>query len=101
MTWSSPAARARRYGINLALFLARTNASNHRATTGDLMSQRETNLLWLNDMLEHLKSCQQQLQWTEDNETVGVLTETMLRDLDCCRRLCESLKRQVRHQYVS
>ena len=56
------------------------------------MSQRETNLLWLKDMLDQLTACQQQLQWAEDPATVEVLTEAMLRDLDCCRRLCESLQ---------
>lgn len=61
------------------------------------MSQRESNILWLKDMLEHLTHCQQQLNWAEDAETVQVLTESMIRDLDCCRRLCEELqKRQVR-----
>ena len=59
------------------------------------MSQRETNLLWLKDMLEHLTACQQQLQWTEDPETVAVVTETMIRDLECCRRLCEGLRRRA------
>ena len=49
------------------------------------MSQRESNLLWLKDMLEHLSACQQQLEWTADAETIRVLTEAMLRDLDCCR----------------
>jgi hypothetical protein len=51
------------------------------------MSQRETNLLWLKDMLEHMMQCQQQLEWAEDDEAVQVLTETMLRDLESCRRL--------------
>jgi hypothetical protein len=64
------------------------------------MSQRQTNLLWLKDLLEHLAACQQQLQWTEDRETVDLLTETMLRDLDCCRRLCESLRRRGRVQHA-
>ena len=58
------------------------------------MSQRQMNLLWLKDTLEHLKNCQEQLQWAQDDETVHVLTETMLRDLDCCRRLCEGLHRR-------
>lgn len=57
------------------------------------MSQKETNLLWLKDTLNHLKSCQQQLQWVENHESVHLLTETMLRDLDRCRRLCMSLRR--------
>ena len=57
------------------------------------MSQRDSNLLWLKDLLAHMSSCQRQMQWAEDEETVHMLTETMLRDLDCCRRLCEKLQR--------
>ena len=59
------------------------------------MSQRESNLLWLKDILEHMTTCQQQLQWAQDAETVQVLTETMLRDLESCRRLCEGLHRRT------
>jgi hypothetical protein len=62
------------------------------------MSQRDATLLWLGDLVEHLQTCQQQLHWTEDADTVGVLTETMLRDLENCRRLCEKLHRQARLQ---
>jgi hypothetical protein len=57
------------------------------------MCQRESNLLWLKDLLGHLSSCQKQLQWAEDAEAVDVLTESMLRDLESCRRLCEKLRR--------
>jgi hypothetical protein len=64
------------------------------------MSQREANLLWLKDTLEHLASCEQQLEWTQDGEAVRVLTETMLRDLECCRRLCETMNRRVRLQHA-
>ncbi len=56
------------------------------------MSRRDADLLWLRDVIDHLRDCQQQLQWTEDCEAVHVLTETMLRDLECCRRICESLQ---------
>jgi hypothetical protein len=59
------------------------------------MSQRETNLLWLKDMLDQMAACQQQLQWAEDPATIAVLTEAMLRDLDCCRRLCENMNRRA------
>jgi hypothetical protein len=59
------------------------------------MSQRENNLLWLKDVISHLRSCQRQLEWTENSEAVHVLTDTMLRDLDCCRRICEGLQRRV------
>jgi hypothetical protein len=65
------------------------------------MSQRESNLLWLKDMLDHLRDCQQQLQWTEDSDTVHVLTESMLRDLESCRRLCETLQRRAGFQHVA
>jgi hypothetical protein len=58
------------------------------------MSQRESNLLWMKDLLEHVMHCQQQLEWTEDVEAVHVLTETMLRDLESCRRLCASIHRR-------
>jgi hypothetical protein len=63
------------------------------------MSQRDSNLLWLRDTLEHLTACQQQLQWAEDANTVHVLTDTMLRDLETCRRLCETLRRR-QYQHV-
>jgi hypothetical protein len=59
------------------------------------MSRRESNLLWLKDVLDHLTASQQQLEWTEDTEAVQVITENMLRDLDCCRRICESLRRRT------
>lgn len=65
------------------------------------MSQRDANLLWLKDMLEHLTSCQKQLQWAQDFESICVLTESMVRDLECCRRLCEALHRRASlHQAV-
>ena len=59
------------------------------------MSQRESNLLWLKDLLEHLATCQQQLQLAQDNETVRLLTETMLADLERCKRLCEAMQRRT------
>jgi hypothetical protein len=63
------------------------------------VSQREANLLWLKDILEHLSACRQQLEWAEDAEAVRLLTETMIRDLERCQRLCEQLQRRcgVRH----
>jgi hypothetical protein len=65
------------------------------------MSQREANLLWLKDMLEHLSACRQQLEWAEDKQSVSVLAETMLRDLETCRRLCETIQRRTRDQAVA
>jgi hypothetical protein len=62
------------------------------------MSQRDTNLLWLKDMLDHLTACRQQLAWAEDPAAVQVITETMLRELERCRRLCEMLHRRTARQ---
>jgi hypothetical protein len=62
------------------------------------MSQRETNLLWLKDTLEQLTANQQRLEWAEDGEMVAVLTQTMIRDLDRCRRLCLELQRRSQFQ---
>jgi hypothetical protein len=59
------------------------------------MSQRDANILWLKDLLGHLGSCQRQLEWAEDSETVRLVTENMLRDLDSCRRICDSLRRRL------
>ncbi len=50
-------------------------------------------------MIEHLASCQKQLEWAEDNETIRLLTETMMRDLENCQRLCTVIhRRSARHQ---
>jgi hypothetical protein len=59
------------------------------------MSQREANLLCLRDVLEHLSSIQKQLEWAEDRQTVQLLTDNMLRDLERCTRLCESLRQRA------
>jgi hypothetical protein len=58
------------------------------------MSTREANLLWLKDVLDHLQTTREQLQWAEDRPALETLTESMLRDLECCRRLCESIRRK-------
>jgi hypothetical protein len=59
------------------------------------MSQRESNLLYLRDMIEHLKSCQRQLEWSKSPDAVRVITETMIRELDCCRRVCDGIRQKV------
>ena len=58
------------------------------------MSQRESNLVWLRDILEHLAVAQQRLEWSEGPETTRLVTEQMLRDLERCRRLCETMHRR-------
>ncbi len=58
------------------------------------MNQREMNLLWMRDILEHLTTNRQLLEGTEDPNTMRVLTEAMLRDLERCQRVCEVLHRR-------
>ena len=58
------------------------------------MSQRETTLLGLRDVLEHLTTTQQRLEWTTDRDSVRLLTDNMLRDLERCQRLCEALRQR-------
>ena len=65
------------------------------------MTQRQANLLWLKDLLEHLTTCQQQLEWAEDGDTVVVLTESMLADLERCKRLCETMRRRAGSQTIA
>jgi hypothetical protein len=59
------------------------------------MSRREANLRYLRDMLEHLKSCERQLEWSKNPETVRLITETMIRELDCCRKVCDGFRQKV------
>lgn len=58
------------------------------------MSPRETNILWLRDILEHLSACQQQLQWTDEPDTTRLIADNMLRDLERCQRLVETLRQR-------
>jgi hypothetical protein len=65
------------------------------------MGQRSSRILWLRDILEHLRQCQQQLQWAENPETIRILTDAMIRDLDDCRRLCEDVGHAVQRRRVA
>jgi hypothetical protein len=59
------------------------------------MSQRESCLLWLKDLLDHLRDSRQQLEEAERPEAARILVDSMLRDLECCLRLCESLRARM------
>lgn len=58
------------------------------------MRDRGTTLLWIKDLIEHMNSCQQQLEWAGDDPTETYLTDSLLVDLTECRRLCEDLRRR-------
>lgn len=59
------------------------------------MSHRDTSMLWLRDSLEHLTNTRHQLEWAAEPEAIRLLTETMLRDLERCRRLVEALRQRT------
>jgi hypothetical protein len=52
-------------------------------------------MLWLRDSLEHLTNTRHQLEWAAEPEAIRLLTETMLRDLERCRRLVEALRQRT------
>lgn len=52
---------------------------------------RHATFLWMQDLLEHLHACSEQWQTAEPGSE-PFLADTMRRDLDELRRLCESLR---------
>lgn len=55
------------------------------------MRNRQTTLLWMKDLIEHMAKCHEQLQWAADDRTESFLTEALLNDLTECGLLCEEL----------
>jgi hypothetical protein len=58
----------------------------------DTMSNRHSTMLWMKDLIEHMSTCHDQLQWAADGRTETFLTETLMGDLAECQRLCEQLR---------
>lgn len=56
------------------------------------MSQRESRLLWLKDVIEHLRESHEQLEWTDDPESTSLLLDRMIQDLECGKRICAELR---------
>lgn len=54
---------------------------------------RRAQLLRMKDILEHLGDCYEQWHSVEPGSQM-LLADMMKRDLDQCRRLCESLRRE-------
>ncbi len=65
------------------------------------MTPRDQNLQWMKDILDHLQHCRNQLAWAQDDATIHLLSETMLRDLERGRRLCEEWSRRSRPRRAS
>lgn len=60
------------------------------------MRNRQSTLVWMKDLIDHLNRCHEQLQWASDGRTEAFLTESMLVDLSECRKLCEQLQDRPR-----
>jgi hypothetical protein len=56
------------------------------------MSQRQTTLLWMKDLLEQMNRSHEQLQWAADGQTETFLTEKMIGDLEEFQKLCQQLR---------
>lgn len=54
------------------------------------MTERQTKLHWMRDILDHLRTCHEQLPLANE-PSQRCLAESMKRDLDEFRRLCDSL----------
>ncbi len=56
------------------------------------MRNRHETLLWMRDLIEHLSTCQEQLQWAAGGPAEAFLTEAMIADLSECQKLCEHIR---------
>lgn len=56
------------------------------------MSQRQSQLLWMKDLIDHMSRCHEQLEWTREADSTRFLTDALIRDLSLCQRLCEELQ---------
>ncbi len=56
------------------------------------MGQREKNLLWMKDLLDHMNRCHEQLQYAGEGPAARFLADTIQTDLNQCMRLCENLR---------
>ena len=52
---------------------------------------RHSKFVWMKEVLEHLNECHQEWE-TADGQAEHFLAESMRRDLDEVRRICESLR---------
>ncbi len=60
------------------------------------MRNRQTTLLWMKDLIEHMSRCHEQLQWAPEGPSQSFLTDALMVDLTECRRLCEHLQTRPR-----
>jgi hypothetical protein len=60
------------------------------------MRDRQTTLLWMKDLIDHMARCQEQLQWANEGPSARFLTDALLVDLTECQKLCERLKGPAR-----
>ena len=56
------------------------------------MRDRQTTLIWMKDLIEHMRECHEQLQWAGEGAAGSFLADTLIADLAECRKLCDRLK---------
>lgn len=54
---------------------------------------RQSKFLWMKDLLEHMHRCHEEWQGADERRE-RLLAESLRRDLDEFRRLCDSLQRE-------
>ena len=62
------------------------------------MTNLRDTMIWMKDLIDHMASCHDQLQWAGDSATRVFLAESLLGDLNQCRRLCEQLRQSQRNR---
>ena len=60
------------------------------------MSDRQSTLLWIRDLIDHMNRCHEQLEDAQGGSSESFLTDALLMDLTECRRLCEQLRTRSR-----
>jgi hypothetical protein len=56
------------------------------------MRNRRTTLLWMKDLIEHMRQCSDQLEWDPEGPASTFLTESLIVNLTECRKLCDELQ---------
>jgi len=56
---------------------------------------RQTKITWLRDLLEQMLDHSQHMEWSDSRGAELHLADMLLAQLNQCRRICESIRRDV------
>lgn len=65
------------------------------------MRERQSQLLWMKDLIEHMARCHEQLQWTDEGPSAAFLADALHVDLRQCLRLCDELRGNQRSGQIT